>query len=343
VNFFTNSIGPARTEAAISPLALPFNLVKKHLQIVEGEISAQVRAFDPGIEEYVKYAVESRGKRLRPALVLLVGGATGNIGQEHVNLAVILELIHLATLIHDDIIDGAELRRERPTANALWGNATSVLLGDALFAHAMKLSASFEDAEICRQIANATSDVCAGEIIQTQRRRDWKLTLEEYYRIIEMKTGALFVLASDLAARLNHQEPAVQENCREYGRKLGIAYQIYDDCLDIAGSEEAAGKTLRTDLGKGKLTLPILRMLNESTDLRHKEICELLEDGGEPAVNQLADMAIAGGYVHRSIEETRALVAAAKAHAVALPDTEYSQGMQAIGDVLLSLLAKIDQ
>lgn len=326
----------------MSPLALPFNLVRKHLQVVEAEISGQVRAFDPGIEEYVKYAVESRGKRLRPALVLLVGGATGEITKEHVNLAVILELIHLATLIHDDIIDGADLRRERPTANALWGNSTSVLLGDVLFAHAMKLSANFEEAEICRQIANATSDVCAGEIIQTQRRRDWKLTLEEYFRIIEMKTAALFVLAADLAARLNKSAPDAVTACREYGRKLGIAYQIYDDCLDIAGTEEAAGKTLRTDLGKGKLTLPILRMLNESTDQRHAEICALLEDGSEPSVNRLADMAIDSGFVHRSIEEARTLVEEAKEHTRVLPDSDYTQGMRAIGDVLLNLLTKLE-
>lgn len=342
MNFFTNSLTPTRPDPAASPLALPFNLVKKHLQTVEAEISAQVRAFDPAIEQYVTYAVESRGKRLRPALVLLVGGATGNISKGHVNLAVILELIHLATLIHDDIIDGADLRRDRPTANALWGNATSVLLGDALFAHAMKLSAGFEDAEICRQIANATSDVCAGEIIQTQRRRDWKLTLEEYYRIIEMKTGALFLLASDLSARLNQVPAPHLEACREYGRKLGIAYQIYDDCLDIAGNEESAGKTLRTDLGKGKLTLPLLKMLNESTDQRHGEICALLEDGSEESVTRLAQMAIEGGFVRRSVLEVRELVEEAQKHVRVLPETEYSQGMTAIGEVLLGLLAKLE-
>lgn len=322
----------------MSPLALPFNLVKGHLQTVEEEISQQVRAFDPAIESYVSYAMESRGKRLRPALVLLAGGATGGITKNHVDLAVILELIHLATLIHDDVIDGADLRRDRATANSLWGASTSVLLGDALFAHAMKLSANFEEAEICRQIATATSDVCTGEIIQTQRRRDWKLTLEEYYRIIEMKTGALFVLSSSLAARLNHADNVALEGCREYGRKLGVAYQIYDDCLDIAGNEQMAGKTLRTDLGKGKLTLPILKMLDASTDLQHAEISALLEDSSESAVNQLADMAIAGGFVDRSIREVRELVAQAKAHTLVLPETEYRQGMQAIGDVLLGLL-----
>lgn len=326
----------------MSLLPLPFNLVKRHLQTVEAEISAQVRAFDPAIESYVTYAVESRGKRLRPALVLLAGAATGEITRQHVDLAVILELIHLATLIHDDIIDGADLRRDRPTANALWGNATSVLLGDVLFAHAMKLSASFEEAEICRRIATATSDVCAGEIIQTQRRRDWKLTLEEYYRIIEMKTAALFVLSAELSARLNNASPEVIDACREYGRKLGIAYQIYDDCLDIAGKEEFAGKTLRTDLGKGKLTLPILKMLAASTDLQHAEFSRLLEAGSDEAVAELAEAAIKQGHVHRSIEDARLLVREAQEHTRILPEGDYADGMRAVGDVLLTLLTKLE-
>jgi octaprenyl-diphosphate synthase len=163
-----------------------FEPIAGGLAQVEEEIRAQARAFDPAVEPYVAYAIESNGKRLRPALALLSGGATGEILPEHSRLAVIVELIHAATLVHDDIIDHADLRRGLPTANAKWGNSLSVLLGDCLFAHALKLSTSFDDSKICRRIAEAASEVCSGEIIQTQRRFDFKLTVPDYFRILEI-------------------------------------------------------------------------------------------------------------------------------------------------------------
>ena len=216
----------------------------------------QARTFDPAVEGYVSYACESSGKRLRPALALLAGGATGEINSSHLDLAVVLELIHAATLVHDDIMDGADKRRGQPTANAKWGNAISVLLGDCLFAHALKLSTNFPNGEISRRMASAASDVCSGEIIQTQRRFDLKLSVADYFRIIEMKTAALFAAASELGAFINEASPEIISAMKTFGLRFGTAYQIYDDCLDLAGNEENAGKTLGTDLRKGKLTLP---------------------------------------------------------------------------------------
>jgi octaprenyl-diphosphate synthase len=167
-------------------------------------------------------------------------------------------------------MDGAEIRRGQPTANAKWGNAISVLLGDCLFAHALKLSTSFPDGEISRRIASAAADVCSGEIIQTQRKFDLKLSIPDYYRIIEMKTAALFAAATELAAFLNESSPEVISGMKTFGLRLGTAYQIYDDCLDIAGSEETVGKTLGTDLRKGKLTLPILYLLQGSSEQKRR-------------------------------------------------------------------------
>ena len=186
-----------------------FELINTHLYTVEERIKQQAREFDPAVEGYVSYACESRGKRLRPALAILSGAATGNICSSHFDLAVVVELIHAATLVHDDIMDGAEIRRGQPTANAKWGNAISVLLGDCLFAHALKLSTSFPNGEISRRIASAASDVCSGEIIQTQRRFDLKLSVADYYRIIEMKTAALFAAATELSAFINEAQPEI--------------------------------------------------------------------------------------------------------------------------------------
>ena len=235
-----------------------FELINSELYAVEERIRAQARAFDPAVEGYVAYAVESTGKRLRPALALIAGGATGNIGPDHFDLAVVVELIHAATLVHDDILDGADKRRGQPTANAKWGNAISVLLGDCLFAHALKLSAGFPNGEISRRIAHAASDVCSGEIIQTQRRFDLKLSVPDYYKIIEMKTAALFAAATELGAFINEASPEIISSLKTFGMRLGTAYQIYDDCVDLAGDEAKVGKTLWQRFLHGRRNLPRL-------------------------------------------------------------------------------------
>ena len=188
--------GPASAPFVAGQLARVAQLVKPHLEQVETRIAQQAAAFDPAIEGYVVYAVGSRGKRLRPMLALLAGGASGNIHSGHIDLAVIVELIHIATLVHDDIMDEAERRRSQPTVNARWGNSLSVLLGDCLFAHALTLSTNFENPAVGRAIARTAATVCSGEMIQTQRRFDLKLEVEEYLRIVEMKTGSLFSAAA---------------------------------------------------------------------------------------------------------------------------------------------------
>jgi len=204
---FTAHSRPRRTGlAAFAPpassLAEVARLVQPHLEEVEIRIAQQAAAFDPALEGYVVYAVGGRGKRLRPILALLAGGATGKISSNHVDLAVIVELIHIATLVHDDVMDEAERRRAQPTANARWGNSLSVLLGDCLFAHALTLSTNFENADIGRAIARTAAIVCSGEMIQTQRRFDLNLTVQDYLRIVEMKTGSLFSTAAELIASI---------------------------------------------------------------------------------------------------------------------------------------------
>ena len=242
----------------------PFELVRPHLDKVESLILEQVRAFDPGVEPYMQYICQTSGKRIRPALAALVGGATGGLCEDHIRLGVTIELIHMATLVHDDIIDGAATRRTVPTANAKWGNGLAVLLGDALFSHALKLSTNFDDLDLSRAISQASREVCEGEVLQTQRRFDLTITKKDYFRMIEMKTGALFAIASGLAAKLSKRDESLCQAMHDYGMKLGTAYQIYDDVVDLIGSEDESGKTLGTDLEKGKLTLPILNLLERA-------------------------------------------------------------------------------
>jgi octaprenyl-diphosphate synthase len=232
--------------------------VDPFLQSVARRLDEQVSEFEPGIADYARYALTNQGKQLRPVLVALSGSAAGRMGDTHVTVAVIIEMVHLATLVHDDVMDGAKTRRRRPTLAANWGNEISVLLGDCLFAHALKLAASFPTPDICRAVSAATNTVCTGEILQTQRRGDFELSRAEYFRMVTMKTAELFALSCELGAFLGQGEGVEQTALRQYGMALGTAYQLYDDCLDLFGNETRAGKSLGTDLAKGKLTLPML-------------------------------------------------------------------------------------
>jgi octaprenyl-diphosphate synthase len=303
-----------------------FELISEPLANVEQRIRAQAREFDPAVEGYVAYACESNGKRLRPALTLLAAGATGPIQPHHLDLAVILELIHAASLVHDDIMDGAELRRNQPTSNAKWGNAISVLLGDCMFAHALKLSTHFTKAEIARSIANASSDVCSGEIIQTQRRFDLNLSVPDYFKIIEMKTAALFAAATELGAMLNDCTPETAAAMRAFGLKLGTAYQIYDDCLDIAGDESKAGKTLGSDLQKGKLTLPVLLLLQNASEPDRARWSQAILSGEETAA--LVEATRRSGALSQTIETARKLLSEAVESLSILPSNPHRNGLQ---------------
>ena len=315
-----------------------FKLINAPLYSVEERIAAQAREFDPAVEGYVAYACESSGKRLRPALALLVGGATGNIGNPHLELAVILELIHAATLVHDDIIDGADIRRGEPTANAKWGNTISVLLGDAMFAHALKLSTNFTSTEIIRRIANASVDVCSGEIIQTQRRFDLKLSVPDYLRIIEMKTAMLFAAATELGAMLNEAPPEVIGAMKTFGLRLGTAYQIYDDCLDIAGNESRAGKTLGSDLRKGKLTLPILHFLQNCTDKGRAHWNGIILSGEDIA--SLVEAVTKRGSLKAAIDIARSHLAEASVSLEITPPNRFQKALRQVCESVDDLLGQ---
>jgi octaprenyl-diphosphate synthase len=246
--------------------------VKPFLADVATRLSEQVDAFDADIVPYARYALINQGKQLRPVLVALSGGATGKLNDSLVTAAVIIEMVHLATLVHDDVVDEAELRRCRPTLAANWGNEISVLVGDCLFAQAVQLAASFPTPDVCRAVAIATNRVCSGEILQTQGRRKFTLTRTEYLRIIEMKTAELFALSCELGAALSSAFGTARQSLRQYGMALGTAYQIFDDCLDLFGTEENAGKSLGTDLISGKMTLPMLVALERATPEDREEL-----------------------------------------------------------------------
>lgn len=266
--------GAAFAGAPTHPFAGVFTRLAPHLSQLDAFLHAQLTAFEPEIRSMADYCIDTSGKRIRPALVFLSGWrASGEIKPELVQVAAVVELVHLATLVHDDIMDEADLRRSRRTAAREFGPNAAVLLGDALFAHALHLSTQFPTTEICAAVSESTRRVCAGEIVQTLRRGSMNITRADYQRIVDLKTAELFRVSCFLGTRLAGYSDEYVAAASRFGRHLGIAYQIYDDLVDFFGDEARIGKTLGTDLASGKLTLPLLVLLDrlpadEAGDLR---------------------------------------------------------------------------
>ena len=332
---------PAANTLSSGPLAQVAATVQVHLDEVETRIKRQAAEFDPAVEGYVSYAIGGQGKRLRPLVALLSGGATGRIADAHVNLAVVLELIHVATLVHDDIMDEAERRRGQPTVNARWGNALSVLVGDCLFAQALSLSTDFDNGQISRAIAQAARDVCSGEIIQTQRRFDLHLAIEDYLRIVEMKTGALFAAAAELGGVINEVPPSTARVLKQFGMKVGTAYQIYDDCLDIAGNESIIGKTLGTDLRKGKLTLPVLMLLRSASAIEREQYCRFIVEGKADEMTELLRNDAAGAPLSAAVESGMSLLGEAHRDLDVLPASSHTESLANLCEALRELLDQL--
>ncbi|MCX7866595.1 MAG: polyprenyl synthetase family protein [Limisphaera sp.] len=304
------------------------------LEAVSNRLGEQVRAFDPELSGLAEYTLQGPGKQLRPTLVGLVGQALGRPGPDHITVAVIIEMIHLATLVHDDVMDEAALRRGRLTVAARWGNETAVLFGDCLFAQALVLAAGFPTPEICRAVARATETVCTGEILQTRHRRNFPLSQEYYFRVLEMKTGELFGLACDLGAWCSGAAPEVRGTLRQFGLAFGTAYQLYDDCLDLMGQESAVGKSLGTDLAKGKLTLPVL-LAWERSDPRERSRLERWIQHWEPGhLPQLRQMLERHGALVEALRTIHVHLERARQHLQGLPAPARPGPLHAAADYL---------
>ncbi len=239
--------------------------VKSYLHALDAFLLEQGEGFEPEIREHVRYVLGHSGKRLRPMLVAYCGweGPSKSAREDLVRLGAVIELVHLATLVHDDILDGADTRHRQETAAKKFGASAAVLIGDVLFSHALKLAADFKTTEVCRVVAQATARVCAGEIAQTYQRGEVNYDRPFYFRVIRLKTAELFEAACLLGAQVAGYDPAFCRAVGSFGSQLGIAYQLFDDLADLYADEAAIGKTLGTDLEKGKFTLPLLMLLEQ--------------------------------------------------------------------------------
>ena len=252
------------------------DLIGPELREVEELYFAELRSRHPYVSDVFAHVSRFRGKRLRPMLLLLSAAASGGIRREHKVLSAVVEMIHTATLVHDDVLDDAATRRHVATVNARWNNETSVLFGDYLFTHAFHLASSLETTLACRLIGRATNIVCEGELSQIHERGNLDLTEERYLEIIDGKTAELCALCGFLGAHYAGSGETAARSLEQYGRSLGMAFQIADDILDIVGSEHETGKTLGSDLQKQKLTLPLIRLLSQADEPDATAIRDLL-------------------------------------------------------------------
>ena len=288
----------------------------------------------PFVDKVLQHGNMISGKRLRPTLLLLVAGNLGNIDRRHIALAAAIEMIHTATLVHDDIIDEASTRRHLPSVHERWNSPTAVLLGDYLFSNAFYLAATTDSARACRLIGNSTNQVCEGELQQLSFEQNFEISQEQYIEIILGKTGRLISCATELATLFQEDHgfsgeahETIATTMREFGAKLGIAFQIQDDILDIMGHSESTGKTLGTDMQNQKATLPVIRSLRLLTEKPRNELLEHLKNPTQENVSAAIEIMRQVGAIDYSKTIAAEYAQQAASCLSELPDNEYRQAL----------------
>lgn len=272
------------SKALSSVIGLLYEPIREDLDRVRLLYREELTHEDDYINNLLSYIQNYSGKMLRPALLLLAGKACGKVTEEHIVLAVVAEMIHTATLVHDDILDAAITRRGRPSINHMSGNEVTVLLGDHLFSHALELALSINNPTGAHRFSRAVSRTCLGEICQVANRGNLELDEDTYYRIVKGKTAELYATSAEIGAIYAGRSGDEASAMYDYGMSLGVAFQIMDDILDLRGDEDTVGKTLGTDLANGKATLPVIHYLSQLSGHERGEGLKLLRDGGNPAV-----------------------------------------------------------
>jgi octaprenyl-diphosphate synthase len=292
-------------------------LIGTDMQAVDAVIRARLHSDVVLVRQVAEYIVNSGGKRLRPALVLLTAGALGYQGQHHHELAAVVEFIHTATLLHDDVVDESALRRGRETANAAFGNAASVLVGDFLYSRAFQMMVSVGDMRVMQVLADATNVIAEGEVLQLMNCHNADVDEANYLQVINYKTAKLFEAGARLGGIVGKATPEIEESLAAYGMHLGTAFQLIDDVLDYSADEADTGKHLGDDLAEGKPTLPLIYVMQNGTPEQAAVVRQAIEEGGResfPAV--LAAIHASGALAHarqRAKEEADKAISALNA------------------------------
>ncbi len=303
-------------------LAVFYQPIAEELSRVDEVLRRELRSRYSFVNSLVEHVGSYRGKRLRPALVLLTARSVGELREDHVVLAAVVEMIHTATLVHDDVLDQALVRRHKATVNAEWGNESSVLLGDYLFTHAFHLAASLGSTLACRLIGQATNTVCEGELHQIYESGNLDLDERDYLDIIAGKTAELCAVCCRLGAHYAGAPPALEDGMVRYGQNLGMAFQIADDLLDLQGEERSTGKSLGSDADQQKLTLPLIRVLRQGSSAVVRNVQRILAGAGNHKRQQLLPILEESDAFEYARQQAERYAAAACAELDEVPDSD---------------------
>ena len=288
--------------------------VAEDMRRVDALIRERLESDVPLVRQVAEYIITAGGKRLRPALLLLAAGALGYRGTAHAELATVVEFIHTATLLHDDVVDASELRRGRETANAAFGNAASVLVGDFLYSRAFQMMVSVQNMRVMQVLADATNTIAEGEVLQLMNCHDPEVGERRYLEVIQRKTAKLFEAAARLGAVLSGAPEGIEQGCARYGTHLGTAFQLIDDVLDYSGDADTIGKSLGDDLAEGKPTLPLIRVMATGTPQQSALVRHAVVQGGRAEFGDVLAAIRANGaldYVRDVARREAALASAA--------------------------------
>lgn len=290
----------------------------------------------PMVEKIAQYIIESGGKRLRPLLVLLASRAAGYNADNHLKLAAVIEFLHTATLLHDDVVDTSDMRRGRSTANAKWGNAPSVLVGDFLYARAFQMMVELESLPIMNVLSNATAVIAEGEVMQLMNVKNPDLSEEQYMQVIHNKTAMLFEASSHAGALLAGADATHEDALKNYGMHLGLAFQLVDDVLDYRGDADAMGKNVGDDLAEGKTTLPLIYAMANSDNSDKQLIRRAIRKGGLDDLGPVLAIVNSTGALDYTMNKAKDQARQAKNCLQGLPDSGHLEALHLLTEVAVA-------
>ena len=327
-NTLSASVSPPQTAAT--------GLIRQDMLEVDRIISHRLSSGVPLVGQVSQHIIQAGGKRLRPVLLLLMAGALGYKGSDHHKLAAVIEFIHTATLLHDDVVDDSKLRRSKPTANALFGNPASVLVGDFLYSRAFQMMVECQNMRILDIVAEATNVIAEGEVMQLMNMHDASLDEDGYLSVIRSKTAKLFEASTRLPAVLTGSHPRIEQACATYGQALGTAFQVIDDVLDYDGDAALMGKNLGDDLREGKATLPLIFAMQRGTPEECALIRHAIEHGEEQALQDIATIVRHTGAMQATREAAGLQAQLALDALGVLPTSLYKSALEELAEQLLN-------
>ncbi len=328
----TPKVGPGAVQPKILQI---YNEIKPDLDRVESHLQAHMRSEYPYLDGMQQHLTKFAGKRIRPALLLFAARVAGKIRDDHIVMGSVVEMLHNATLVHDDVLDEALLRRNFSTINRVWDNEQAIIFGDFIFGKTFMVLASLGNVDVFKILTDTAYRICTGELLQLSKKFDLHMDEPEYYHLIDLKTASLFEASCRLGCQGNNVTREVQDALAAYGRNIGIAFQVADDWLDITGEENVMGKSLGTDITKGKITLPLIRLMKVAAPAEAREVEQILQGSPHEMRSRIAALLEKHGVLDYCFGKAREFVQDAKNALKPLRSSPYREALDAIAEFVL--------